>query len=115
MYLFKSVIIIFFVGILSTGCINTKKSVYFNDVQNQNLIDTIINFQNIIIQNKDILQVTISTIDKDISMLFNPNTTINGTQSFLHLQLQWAWDMASLEDMAHVSCILNFSTQVPQR
>jgi len=41
--------------------------------------DSSVNLQPVLIQSGDILQVTVSTIDKDISLLFNPITAINGS------------------------------------
>jgi polysaccharide biosynthesis/export protein len=79
-YLFTPMLILF------TGCLNTKSFVYFNDAQKLNAVDTSQNLHALQLQPGDILQVTISTIDKDISMLFNPNT-INNSSTSLNNQI----------------------------
>ena len=71
---------------LFTGCLNTKSFVYFNDVERLNAVDSSNNLKPLVVQPGDILQITISTIDKDISMLFNPNT-INSNSTSLNNQI----------------------------
>jgi polysaccharide biosynthesis/export protein len=72
--------------LLFTSCVGTKSYVYFNDVEKLNLVDSSQNLKPLTIQSGDILQITITTIDKDISMLFNPNT-INSTSTSLNNQI----------------------------
>lgn len=79
MYLSKNLFLVLFCGLLFSACIDTRKSIYFNDIQKMNISDTVDNRQPLYIKSGDILQVTVSTIDKDISMLYNPITTINST------------------------------------
>lgn len=57
------------------GCANTKKFVYFNDLEKANGIDSITNATSIKIEKGDILQITISTIDRDVSQILNPTST----------------------------------------
>lgn len=80
-HFFTFFIMIVVVCLLGSACVNTQKFVYFNDVEKMNAADTSANLQPILIQPGDILQVTVSTIDKDISTLFNPLTTINTSAS----------------------------------
>jgi polysaccharide biosynthesis/export protein len=75
--IFNGIVFLFFIA-FCTGCINTKKFTYFNDITN-NSFDSSTTIPPITIQSGDILQVTISTIDKEVSALFNPITTINNT------------------------------------
>ena len=75
----KMVPVLFVVfAVVMVSCVDTKKFTYFNDLQSLNGVDSTTNLQPILIQPGDILQVTVSTIDREISMLFNPITTING-------------------------------------
>jgi polysaccharide export outer membrane protein len=74
-------LIFFIVFAVFTGCVSTKKVVYFNDIEKRNGADSAGNLQPAIIQNGDILQVTVSTIDKDVSLLFNPNLINNNISS----------------------------------
>lgn len=66
---------------LFLGCASNKPFVYFNDV---NKADSGI-MQNaapaLLVQPGDILQVTISTLDKDISAFFNPSAIAAGTSA----------------------------------
>lgn len=57
------------------GCANTKKFVYFNDLEKASEVETITNAQSLKIEKGDILQITISTIDRDISQILNPTST----------------------------------------
>ena len=66
-------------AVVMASCVDTKKFTYFNDLQNVNSVDSVANLQPVLVQPGDILQVTVSTIDRDISLLFNPITAINGT------------------------------------
>ena len=55
-----------------TGCVNTKKITYFNDIEKVNGVENKNRLQSFKVQPGDVLQITITTIDKDISMLLNP-------------------------------------------
>lgn len=68
---YYSAIIMF---ILLTGCSSSKKLTYFNDISTVNGSDTVNIPQQLRIQSGDVLQITVTTIDKDVSMIFNPNT-----------------------------------------
>jgi polysaccharide export outer membrane protein len=50
--------------------------IYFNDIREVG-IDSSVNKQQLLIQEGDILQVTISTLDPQISALFNPNNIVS--------------------------------------
>jgi polysaccharide export outer membrane protein len=55
-----------------TGCVSTKKMTYFNDIEKANGTETTNKLPSLKIQSGDVLQITITTIDKDISMILNP-------------------------------------------
>lgn len=78
----KKYIIIFLVPVLYlASCTSTKKFVYFPDLEKINGTQNITNFQSIKVQPGDILQITITTIDRDITALLNPapgNTSAPG-------------------------------------
>lgn len=54
------------------GCVNTKKITYFNDVEKMNGEENSNRLQALKVQPGDVLQITITTIDKDISLILNP-------------------------------------------
>lgn len=64
-----------------TGCINTRKITYFNDVEKASGSETNNRLQPLKIQPGDVLQITITTIDKDISMILNPAVASQGSSS----------------------------------
>ncbi|SFD02756.1 polysaccharide export outer membrane protein [Chitinophaga sp. CF118] len=64
-----------------TGCVNTKKLTYFNDIEKANGTETNNRLQPLKIQPGDVLQITITTIDKDISMILNPASLSPSTSS----------------------------------
>lgn len=57
-----------------TACLNTKKITYFNDVTQRSGVDSSGNATPLLIEPGDVLQVTITTVDKDVSAMFNPHT-----------------------------------------
>ena len=63
---------------LITSCSSSKRITYFNDIGEAGKLDSVSDVQKVLIQAGDILQVTISTINRDITLMFNPVTTING-------------------------------------
>jgi polysaccharide export outer membrane protein len=65
-------LLLFIISALLTGCINTKKITYFNDLENANGTEKANRLQSFKVQPGDVLQITITTIDKDISMMLNP-------------------------------------------
>lgn len=60
------------------SCASTNKYVYFNDLSKEDSLNTTTNLRPLTIQSGDILQVTVSTIDKEISQILNPNSNIAG-------------------------------------
>lgn len=72
---YKRTIIAFLIlAVLGSSCVNTKKFVYFNDLEKATGEEPIGNRPAIKIEAGDLLQITISTIDRDISQLLNPTT-----------------------------------------
>lgn len=66
---------------IATGCVNTKKLTYFNDIENTNGTAADNRLQPLKIQPGDVLQITITTIDKDISMILNQASVTSGPAS----------------------------------
>ncbi|WP_167017870.1 polysaccharide biosynthesis/export family protein [Chitinophaga sp. Cy-1792] len=56
-----------------TACQSSKKITYFNDIVSTNGRDTTLHVPPLRVHPGDVLQITITTLDKDISMIFNPN------------------------------------------
>jgi polysaccharide export outer membrane protein len=65
-------LLLFIALVLLTGCVNTKKITYFNDLEKTNGIENTNKLLAFKVQPGDILQITITTIDKDISLILNP-------------------------------------------
>jgi polysaccharide export outer membrane protein len=65
--------------VIVTGCASSKKLTYFNDIAATTGADSINRLQQLKIQPGDILQITITTLDKDISQIFNPNLAVAGS------------------------------------
>jgi polysaccharide export outer membrane protein len=78
----KSIIIIFLLPVLVSlsSCINTKQVTYFNDAADTAYIDTPGATENII-QNNDILSITINSLNAEASAIFNTtnNFVINSS------------------------------------
>jgi len=65
------------VCILSVSCVNTKKIVYFNNVQDTTLKSTDVNIESII-QKNDLLNITVSSLNPEASLVFNlPNQAVS--------------------------------------
>ncbi|MFB6457180.1 polysaccharide biosynthesis/export family protein [Chitinophaga sp. Hz27] len=58
-----------------TACQSSKNITYFNDIAMANGRDTTIHVPPLRVHPGDVLQITITTLDKDISLIFNPNPT----------------------------------------
>lgn len=69
--------IVIAVMIIVTGCTSAKKLTYFNNIAGTTGTDSLSLPQQLRVQPGDILQITITTIDKDVSMIFNPNLLTN--------------------------------------
>lgn len=79
---FRILIYISFI-LLFTACTSRKNILYFNDLELMKARDSSYNLQPLTIQPGDILQITISTINRDVAALFNPlantgNQTVPG-------------------------------------
>lgn len=75
---FKFCLPLLVVLIILSGCANTRKLTYFNDIAMANGADSLHRIQQLKVQPGDILQITIATLDKDISQIFNPNVPSSG-------------------------------------
>jgi len=71
-------LLLFIASVILTGCVNTKKITYFNDLEKATGTESINRLQSFKVQPGDILQITITTIDKDISLILNP-AAVNAT------------------------------------
>lgn len=60
---------------LLASCTGSKKLTYFNDIAATTGADSTNRLQQLRIQPGDILQITITTMDKDVSQLLNPNVS----------------------------------------
>ncbi|MGO4293664.1 polysaccharide biosynthesis/export family protein [Chitinophaga sp. RAB17] len=60
------------------GCSSSRKLTYFNDLAATSGADSLNRLQQLKIQPGDILQITITTLDKEISQIFNPNAAAAG-------------------------------------
>jgi len=58
--------------LIFSGCVNSKKFLYFNDLEKANGVDTIGNTASLKIEKGDILQITITTIDREVTQILNP-------------------------------------------
>lgn len=56
------------------GCVNTRKITYFNDIAATTGSDSVNLLSPLKIQPGDILQITVTTLDKDVSAMLNPIT-----------------------------------------
>lgn len=64
-----------------TGCSGIRKLTYFNDIATATGVDSLQHMQELKIQSGDILQITITTMDKEISQIFNPNIPASASAS----------------------------------
>ena len=66
-------LVLFLLCILSVSCVNTKKIVYFNNVQDTTLKSTDVNMESVI-QKNDLLSISVSSLNPEASLVFNlPN------------------------------------------
>ncbi len=65
--------------LIMMGCSSTRKLTYFNDIAAATGADSLNRMQQLKIQSGDILQITITTLDKELSQLFNPNMTVSSS------------------------------------
>lgn len=64
------------------SCVNTRKSVYFNQERDANFPDSIMTSPTII-QKNDILSITVSSVDPNVAAAFNtPNVTYSNANSY---------------------------------
>jgi polysaccharide export outer membrane protein len=68
--------ILLFSGFALTSCYNSRKSVYFNSIQDTTLKNTLTNAEPVI-QTNDLLNITVTSLNPEASMVFNtPNITM---------------------------------------
>src|SRR5665647_1640744 len=77
----KFLLLYFFTAsLLFTSCMNTRKVVYFNNVQDTSFYSGNMEKQTPI-QPNDILSITISSLNAEASQIFNPNNNSNNVRS----------------------------------
>ena len=67
--------------IIVMGCSGTRKLTYFNDIAAATGADSLHRMQQLKIQPGDILQITITTPDKDVSQIYNPSIPVSNSAS----------------------------------
>lgn len=74
----RYLLLIFWISLL-TSCVDTRKIAYFNDVQDSTLIASKAGLEPVI-QKKDILSITVSSLSNEATILFNtPNLPMTPT------------------------------------
>src|SRR5947209_12466264 len=69
-----SLALVLFIVIICTSCANTKKIVYFNNIQDTTIQTAVVNLEPVI-KKGDILSITVSSLNPEASFIFNsPNT-----------------------------------------
>lgn len=69
----KSITLLFLISVLAS-CVDTKKITYFNDVMKASGANNTNQYKQLRVQPGDVIQITITTLDKDVSLIFNPQT-----------------------------------------
>jgi len=65
-----------FSGCFFTSCVNSRKAVYFNNIQDTTLDNALVNVEPVI-QTNDLLNITVTSLNPEASMVFNtPNITM---------------------------------------
>jgi polysaccharide export outer membrane protein len=59
--------------LLLSGCAGARKLTYFNDIAAATGIDSLNRHQQLRVQSGDVLQIVITTFDKEVSQILNPN------------------------------------------
>ncbi|MBC9929409.1 polysaccharide biosynthesis/export family protein [Chitinophaga qingshengii] len=62
-------------SIWMAGCTGSRKATYFNDIAATTGTDAVGQYPQLKIQPGDVLQITVSAPDKEVTQLFNPNVT----------------------------------------
>lgn len=76
-YMYSKIwMLLFFSGFTLTSCYNSRKAVYFNNIQDTTLTNTLTNAEPVI-QPNDLLNITVTSLNPEASMVFNtPNITM---------------------------------------
>jgi len=73
---FKSIIIFSLSLFLFSSCVNSRKAVYFNNIQDTTITNSVATLDPVI-QSSDLLNISVSSLNPEASMLFNtPNITM---------------------------------------
>jgi polysaccharide export outer membrane protein len=69
----KTLINFFLLAFVLSSCVNSRKAIYFNNIQDTTLNNSTTNIESVI-QKSDLLNITVSSLNPEASMLFNtPN------------------------------------------
>jgi len=72
----KLLVFLFFSGILWSSCVNSRKALYFNNIQDTTLNNAPISVEPVI-QVNDLLNISVTSLNPEASMVFNsPNMTM---------------------------------------
>lgn len=76
-YMYSKIWMLFlFLGFLLTSCYNSRKAVYFNNIQDTTLSNTLASVEPVI-QPNDLLNISVTSLNPEASMVFNtPNITM---------------------------------------
>jgi len=72
----KLLMFLFFSGILLQSCVNSRKAIYFNNIQDTTLNNALASVEPVI-QTNDLLNITVTSLNPEASMVFNtPNISM---------------------------------------
>ena len=78
---YRSLIVILFSALFFSSCVNSRKAVYFNNLQDTTITNSVANVDPVI-QSGDLLNISVSSLNPEASMLFNtPNITMPVTST----------------------------------
>lgn len=70
--------IVLIVGLFLTSCVDSKKVVYFNNIQDTTLRNASVNTESVI-QKNDLLNITVSSLNPEASLIFNMSNQVSAT------------------------------------
>jgi polysaccharide export outer membrane protein len=74
----KNILWLIFIFPLFTSCVNMKKAIYFNNIQDSTILSTVQNLEPVIGKN-DVLSITVSSSNPEATQVFNmPNLSTSG-------------------------------------
>jgi polysaccharide export outer membrane protein len=101
----KSILLLFLIAGLAS-CVNTKKITYFNDVVKANGSDMANQYRQLRVQPGDVIQITITTLDKDVSLIFNPQSAAASSSTGIGMDPGYLVDSAGYISLPMVGKVL---------